>query len=166
MSDTLISGRRLCTLSVLYACTRDVLAIAVDTSLPGPVVTELPDQIIQTRQRPQRITLDNGPELASNWFDQWADRNGIQLDYIDPGKPVQSAVMESFNGRFRDECLNSHGVPSGPTNLEDARRTVEARRVDYNRERPHSSLDYRTPEEVYQELIRGFDGAVMAAGFS
>ena len=161
MSDTLSNGRRLRTLSVLDTCTREALAIAVDTSLPSQVVTRLLDWIIQTRQRPQRITLDNGPELTSIWFDQWADQNRIELDYIDPGKPVQNAVMESFNGRFRDECLNSHWF----TSLEDARRTIEEWRLDYNRERPHSSLGYRTPEEVHHQLIRDFDGSI-AAGFS
>lgn len=162
MSDTLSNGRRLRILSVLDTCTREALAIAVDTSLPSQAVTWLLDWIIQARQRPQRITLDNGPELTSRWFDQWADRNGIQLDYIDLGKPVQNAVMESFNGRFRDECLNSHWF----TSLDDARRTIESWRLDYNRERPDSSLSYRTPEEVHQELTRLFDGPTIAAGFS
>lgn len=91
MSDTLSTGRRIRTLSVLDTCTREALAIAVDTSLPSRAVTRLLDWIIQMRQRPRRITLDNGPELTSIWFDQWADQNGIALDYIDPGKPVQNA---------------------------------------------------------------------------
>jgi putative transposase len=162
MSDTLSSGRRLRTLSVLDTCTREALGIVVDTSLPNQAVTRLLDWVIHTRQRPQRITLDNGPELTSIWFDQWADQNGIVLDYIDPGKPVQNAVMESFNGRFRDECLNSHWFMS----LDDARRTIEAWRLDYNQERPHSSLGYRTPEEVHHDLIRTLDGSTVAAGFS
>ena len=161
MSDTLNTGRRLRTLSVLDTCTREALAIAVDTSLPSQAVTRVLDEILLARPRPERITLDNGPELTSHWFDQWADHHGIVLDYIEPGKPVQNAVMESFNGRFRDECLNSHWF----TSREDARRTIEAWRIDYNRERPHSSLGYRTPEEVHQELIRDFDGSI-AAGFS
>ena len=162
MSDTLSTGRRLRTLSVLDTCTREALAIAVDTSLPSRAVTRLLDDIFWTRQPPQRITLDNGPELTSLWFDQWASNHGITLDYIDPGQPVQNAVMESFNGRFRDECLNSYWF----TNLEDARRTIEAWRLDYNQERPHSSLGYRTPKEVHDDLIRPFDGSMMAAGFS
>jgi putative transposase len=92
---------------------------------------------------------------------QWADQNGIQLDYIDPGKPVQNAVMGSFNGRFRDECLNSHWF----TSLEAARQPIEGWRLDYNQERPHSSLGYRTPEEVHNQLTRDFDGSI-AARFS
>ena len=161
MSDTLSTGRRLRTLSVLDTCTREALAIAVDTSLPSLTVTRVLDGIFLSRPRPERITLDNGPELTSHWFDQWADHNEIELDYIDPGKPVQNAVMESFNGRLRDECLNCHWF----TSLEDARRTIEAWRIDYNRERPHSSLGYRTPEEVHHDLIRPFDQSI-AAGFS
>lgn len=161
MSDTLSTGRRLRTFSVLDTCTREALAIAVDTSLPSQAVTRVLERILLSRPRPERITLDNGPELTSHWFDQWADRNGITLDYIDPGKPVQNAVMESFNGRFRDECLNSHWF----TSLDDARRTIEAWRIDYNQERPHSSLSYQTPEEVHAQLIRDFDGS-LAAGFS
>ena len=161
MSDSLRTGRRLRTLSILDTCTREALAIAVDTSLPSRVVTRVLDRILLSRPRPERITLDNGPELTSHWFDQWADQHGIELDYIEPGKPVQNAVMESFNGRFRDECLNSHWF----TSLDDARQTIEAWRLDYNQERPHSSLGYRTPEEVHAQLIRDLDGSI-AAGFS
>lgn len=161
MSDTLCTGRRLRTLSILDTCTREALAIAVDTSLPSLAVTRVLERVLLVRPRPERITLDNGPELTSRWFDQWADQHGIELDYIEPGKPVQNAVMESFNGRFRDECLNSHWF----TSLEDARQTIEVWRIDYNQERPHSSLGYRTPEEVHHDLMRDFDGS-MAAGFS
>lgn len=161
MSDTLSNGRRLRTLAVLDTCTREALAIAVDTSLPSQAVTRVLEGILRSRRGPDRITLDNGPELTSHWFDQWADHNGITLDFIEPGKPVQNAVMESFNGRFRDECLNSHWFIS----LDDARRTIEAWRMDYNRERPHSSLGYQTPKEVHDQLIRDFDRSV-AAGFS
>ena len=104
--------------------------------------------------------------MTSTWFDQWADRNGIGLNYIDPGKPVQNAVIESFHGRFRDECLNCHCAQRAPASLDDARRTIKAWRLDDNQERPHSSLDYRTPEEVHHDLIRTFNGSTMAAGFS
>lgn len=161
MQDTLASGRRVRTLSVLDTCTREALAIAVDTSLPSRAVTQILDRIIRERQRPQAIVLDNGPELTSRWFDQWAAWQGIHLDYIEPGKPVQNAVMESFNGRFRDECLNSHWF----TSLADARQIIESWRIDYNQTRPHSSLDYQTPEEVYRQLTGDFDGSI-AAGFS
>ncbi len=97
--------------------------------------------------------MDNGPELTSRRLDQWADERGIRLHFIEPGKPVQNAVLESFNGRLRDECLNQHWFLS----LADARRIVEDWRIDDNDVRPHSSLDYRTPKEVYQQLTRSFD---------
>ena len=82
-------------------------------------------------------------------MDQWAYRNGVALHFIDPGKPVQNAFIESFNGKFRDECLNQ----SWFTSLEDARRIIEAWREDYNTVRPHSSLGYRTPEEYAAEVV-------------
>lgn len=165
MSDALCPegarGPRLRTLSLLDTCTREPLAIAVDTSLPIQAVTRVLDGILLLRQRPEHITWDSGPELTSPWFDEWADRNGIELVYINPGKPVQNAGyprvgMESFNVRYRNEYWI--------TNLEDARRSIEAWRIDCNRARPHSSHDY-TPEEVHARLIRNFDGSI-AAGFS
>ena len=161
MQDTLASGRRLRTLSVLDTCTREALAIAVDTSLPSRAVTRVLDRIIGERQPPHTIVLDNGPELTSRWFDQWAAGHEIHLAFIEPGNPIQNAVMESFNGRFRDECLHQYWF----TSLADARQIIEAWRIDYNQTRPHSALGYQTPEEVHQQYMRAFDGS-MAAGFS
>jgi putative transposase len=157
MSDTLANGRKIRILSVLDTCTREVLSIEVNTSLPGTAVTHTLDQIVASRQAPQAIVLDNGPELTSKQVDQWATSQGVQLEFIEPGKPIQNAVMESFNGRFRDECLNQYWF----TSLADARQTIETWRMDYNQTRPHSSLGYQTPEEAYRQ----FDGSI-AAGFS
>jgi putative transposase len=92
--------------------------------------------------------LDNGPELTSRVLDQWAYARGVRLRFIEPGKPVQNAVIESFNARLRDECLNEHWFLS----LADARRIVEAWRMDYNGNRPHSSLGNLTPEEYKNSL--------------
>ena len=92
---------------------------------------------------PEVIQVDNGPEFISRVVDQWAYANGVTLHFIDPGKPVQNAFIESFNGKFRDECLNQNWH----TSLEDARRSIETWRVDYNTVRPHSSLGYLTPVE-------------------
>lgn len=154
MSDALGQGRRIRVLSVLDTCTREALAIEVNTSLPSVSVIAVLDQVIGDRGRPQEIVMDNGPELTSRRLDQWADERGIQLHFIEPGKPVQNAVMESFNGRLRDACLNQHWF----LDLADARRIIEDWRIDDNEIRPHSSLGYRTPKEVYQQLIRSFDG--------
>ena len=108
------------------------------------------DRVVGQRGLPKEIVLDNGPELTGKALARWASERGVRLRFTDPGKPVQNAVCESFNGRLRDECLNQHWFLS----LADARRTVEAWRIDYNRERPHSSLGYRTPEEFRWD----FDG--------
>jgi transposase InsO family protein len=92
---------------------------------------------------PDGLRLDNGPEFTSRCFIAWAEQRGVPLIYIQPGKPVQNSYIESFNGRFRDECLNANWFE----NLVDARGKIEAWRLDYNQAMPHSSLAYRTPEE-------------------
>jgi len=144
VSDALAWGRRIRLLAVEDAYTREALAIEVDTSLSGVRVARVLDHVIEERgQAPREIVLDNGPELTSRALDQWAYDRGVRLRFIDPGKPVQNAFIESFNGRFRDECLNEHWFLT----LADARRIVEDWRIDYNRNRPHSSLGNLTPQE-------------------
>lgn len=143
VSDTLASGRRIRCLTVVDCFTRESPAIETDTSLPGARVVRVLEAISVERGLPCTILTDNGPELTSRVLDQWAYEHGVQLRFIDPGKPVQNAFIESFNGRFRDECLNQHWFLS----LAQARRVVEAWRLDYNRARPHSSLGYLTPAE-------------------
>lgn len=144
VSDTLWWGRKIRLLTVVDACTRESLAIEVDTSLSGARVARVLDQVTGTRgAAPVEITLDNGPELTSKALDQWAYERGVRLRFIEPGKPVQNCFIESFNGRLRDECLNEHWFQSLP----HARRIVEEWRIDYNRNRPHSSLGNQTPEE-------------------
>lgn len=144
MHDTLISGRRFRCLNVVDAFNRESLASEVDTSLPAGRVVQVLDEIALERGSPQRLTVDNGPEFRSRLLDAWAYAHGVELVFIDAGKPAQNAVVESFNGRMRDECLNLHWFHT----LEDARATIEAYRQDYNCVRPHSALGYRTPEEV------------------
>ena len=110
---------------------------------------------------PETLVVDNGPELRGRALEEWAWHRGVKLFFIDPGKPVQNAYIESFNGRFREECLNLHWF----TNLAEARRIIEAWRVDYNERRPHSSLNYRTPAEfaAVRRSATG-DGAALAVG--
>jgi len=144
VSDALSWGRKIRMLTVIDAYSRESLAIEVDTSLPGQRVARVLDRVIGERgAAPTEITLDNGPELTSRALDQWAYEKGVRLHFIEPGKPVQNAFIESFNGRLRDECLNEHWFPS----LADARRIIEWWRIDYNQNRPHSSLGNLTPEE-------------------
>jgi putative transposase len=144
VSDALTWGRKIRLLPVIDVFTREALAIEVDTSLPGTRVVQVLERLVgEQGEAPSEILLDNGPELTSRALDQWAYQRGVRLRFIEPGKPVQNAWVESFNSRLRDECLNEHWFLS----LADARRIVEAWRMDYNRIRPHSSLGNRTPEE-------------------
>jgi putative transposase len=129
VSDALSWGRRIRLLAVVDTVTREALAIEVDTSLPGERVVRVLERIAAERGVPGAIVLDNGPELTGRALDQWAYGRGVQLRFIQPGKPIQNAFAESFVGRLRDECLNEHWF----TSLADARRTVEAWRRDYKR---------------------------------
>lgn len=143
VTDALANGRAIRSLTVLDDFTKESPAIEVDTSLSGLRVTRVLDRIIAERGKPDGLRLDNGPEFTSRCFIAWAEQSGVPLIYIQPGKPVQNSYIESFNGRFRDECLNANWFE----NLADARRKIEAWRLDYNQARPHSSLAYRTPAE-------------------
>jgi len=143
VQDTLSWGRKFRLLTVVDAYTRESLAIEVDTSLSGVRVARVLERVVTERGRPTEIVLDNGPELTSRALDQWAYERGVQLQFIDPGKPQQNGFIESFNGRLRDECLNEHWFLSLP----HAQRTIEDWRLDYNLNRPHSSLGNLTPEE-------------------
>jgi putative transposase len=101
----LTDGRRLRTLNIVDAFTRECLAIEVDTSLPAARVTRVLDKLVWQYGLPETLRIDNGPEFISTALDRWAFQHGVALHFIQPGKPVQNAHVESFNGRFRDECL-------------------------------------------------------------
>ncbi len=145
--DALASGGKFRTLNLMDGFTREALEIEVDRSLPGRRVVGVLDGLKETRGLPEAIQLDNGPEFICRRVDQWAYWNGVRLHFIDPGKPTQNAFIESFNGKFRDECLNQNWF----FDLVDARRIIRAWKEDYNTVRPHSSLGYRTPEEFARE---------------
>jgi putative transposase len=154
VADALWWGRRLRMLTVVDTYTRESLAIEVDTSLSGARVARVLDRVIGERAAvPAEIVMDNGPELTGKALDQWAYERGVQLRFIAPGKPQQNGYIESFNGKLRDECLNEHWF----TTLYDAREKVEAWRVEYNRERPHSSLGNQTPEAFRRSLTERKD---------
>jgi len=149
VSDGLAWGLKIRMLTIVDAYTRESLAIEVDTSLPGVRVARVLDRVIAERgAKPDEIRLDNGPELTSKALDQWAYENGVRLRFIDPGKPVQNAYIESFNGRLRDECLNEHWFLT----MAHARETIEEWRTDYNQRRPHSALGNLTPLEFARVL--------------
>ena len=150
VSDALASGRRIRVLTVIDDFTRESLATEVDTSLPSLRVTRVLDRLVAEHGLPELITVDNGPEFAGRTLDAWAYAHGVRLHFIDPGKPVQNAYIESFNGRLRDECLNEHWFMSLPA----ARVIVEAWRDDYNAVRPHSALGNLTPEELAEQMAK------------
>lgn len=135
MQDMLADGRRFRTLNSRDTVTRECLAIEVDTSWPGARVVRVLDPLVDWHGAPKRITVDNGPEFAGQALDAWASRHGVRLDFIDPGKPMQKGFMESFNGKFRDECLNQHWFGSLP----QARQIIATWREQYNTQRPHSA---------------------------
>ncbi len=141
--DAIANGRKFRTANLKDDCTRECPAIDVAISLPGSRVVEMLERVARERGYPDVITVDNGPELRGRALDGWAHDHGVKLYFIDPGKPTQNAYIESFNGRFREECLNLHWF----TSLDEAQRIIENWRIDYNRGRPHSSLKYQTPEE-------------------
>jgi putative transposase len=143
VADALIDGRKLRALTIVDDFTRECLAIEVDTSLPGSRVVAVLERLRDLRGLPRSITVDHGPEFEGRVLDAWAYQHGVDLAFIRPGKPVDNCYIESFNGRFRDECLNEHWFIT----MAHARSTIEAWRIEYNTERTHSSLNDLTPEE-------------------
>ncbi len=149
ISDTLANGRNFRALTIVDEYTRECPAIEADTSLPGARVIRVLEQLSITRGLPGEIRVDNGPEFVSRAVRSWCEHKHILLRYIQPGRPMQNGHVESFNGRFRDECLNANWF----TSLQHAKKTIAEWRRDYNVERPHSSLNYRTPNEFAAKLV-------------
>jgi putative transposase len=139
--DSLADGRRLRVLTVIDQWSRESPALEVEVSLTGEHVTKGLERLRNTRGVPTIIQSDNGAEFTGRKMDQWADEHGVRLHFIQPGKPLQNAFIESFNSRLRQQCLNQHVFIS----LDDARRKIERWRIEYNCARPHSSLGYLTP---------------------
>lgn len=149
VSDGFIDGRRLRCLNIVDDFTKECLAIEVDTSLPGKRVVAVLERLAECRGLPKSMTVDNGPEFISKALDEWAYRRQLQLRFIEPGKPQQNAYIESFNGKFRDECLNEHWFLS----MRHARQVIAEWRQEYNQERPHSSLGYLTPSSFADRFL-------------
>jgi putative transposase len=134
--DRVMDGPRFRALAVIDEWSRESLAIEVDVSLTGERVTRVLERLSNERGLPAIIRAHNGPEFTGRVLDQWAFERGA-------GQPIQNAFIESFNSRLREECLNEHVFVS----LDDARNKIEKWRIEYNRERPHSSLGHLTPEQ-------------------
>ena len=141
VSDQMATGRRFRTLNIVDDYTRECVGQLVDTSISGQRLAAFLDVLGNQYGLPREIVLDNGPELTSKAMFLWVQRTGVKLNFIQPGKPVQNAFCESFNGTFRDNCLNQHWFMS----IKEARTVINEWRKHYNEERPHSSLGYQPP---------------------
>jgi len=153
--DRLANGRRFKCLTMTDLCSKEVPVIEVDVSIGGARVCRILNQLFTTRPLPETVILDNGPEFAGMALDAWAAQHGVHLHFIQPGKPVQNAFIESFNGKFRDECLNEHWFLT----LQEAQLVIEAWRREYNEERTHSTIGDVTP----QEFINTYQGGAHVA---
>lgn len=143
VSDALFNGRRFRVLTIVDNFSRESLGMLVDQKITGEQVSLFLTKLGGHRGTPQSIRVDNGPEFISKALDKWAYERKVALDFSRPGKPTDNAFIESFNGSFRDECLNANWFLS----LDDARRKIETWRRDYNEFRPHSALGHKTPKE-------------------
>jgi len=146
MGDSLATGRTFRIFNLVDDYSREAIATEVDTSLPGLRVVRVLERVAETRPLPAVIVCDNGPEFTGRALDAWAYARGVQLHFIRPGKPIENAFVESFNGRLRDECLNENWF----ADLQEARTKIGVWRIDYNEVRPHSALGNRTPTEYAQ----------------
>lgn len=149
VADARADGRRVRVLAVLDVYSRECLVLEVAASFPAFRVTRALDLAIAARGRPAVITLDHGTEFTGRHFDAWAYQQGIRIDFIRPGRPVENAFIESFSGRLRDEGLNTHGWQD----LDEARRALEDWRRDYHDVRPHSSLSDLVPSAHVAALV-------------
>jgi putative transposase len=140
-------GRPFRVLTVVDQWSRQSPILEAASSMSGGTVSVALDRAVATGTAPRSITVDHGTEFMSRALEDWAYQRGVQLDCIRPGKPVENAFIESFNGRLRDECLNVHQF----TSIEDARAKIEAWRIDYNQRRPHGSLGHLTPDEYARQ---------------
>ena len=149
VASTLADGRRLRMLTVVDVCTRECVAIEVGQRLGAEDVVRTLERARRERGRPRRLFCDNGSEFQSRLVDLWAFQHQVTVEFSRPGKPTDNAHIESFNGRFRDECLNIHWF----TDLTEASTLVEAWRRHYNESRPHTALNELTPREYADRMI-------------
>ena len=151
MSDTLANGQSVRILTILDVCTRESIAIRVDSRFSANKVVKVLEEVTMERGKPNSIRVDNGPEFTGRMLDLWTYFNKVTLDFSRPGKPTDNAFIESFNSRVRQECLNAHYFLS----LLDAQEKVEQWRNYYNKFHPHSSLGNLAPEEFAITKARG-----------
>ena len=143
VSDSMYNGRRFRVFNLLDDCSRESVVQHPDFSITGMKLVRIFEELKRERKLPKQLVCDNGTEFTSKAFRKWADENNVEIHYIEKGKPTQNAFVESFNGKFRDECLNEEWF----TSIAQARSIIEAWRIDYNNERPHNGLNGLSPYE-------------------
>ena len=148
VSDALYDGRKFRTFNLIDDFSREAIVQHADFSISGVRLVRIFEEIKKTRCLPRQVVCDNGTEFTSKAFTKWARENDLEIHYIDKGKPTQNAFAESFNGKFRDECLNEEWFES----LRDAKSKIEVWRLDYNSERPHSGLNGLSPLEFIEKI--------------
>jgi putative transposase len=148
MSDSMVGGRKLRTLNIIDDCTREALAIEIDTSLSAKRVTRVLDRVVHERGKPVSIRVDNGPEFTSHEYTLWCKRHGITIQYTQPGKPMQNGYIERFNRLYREAVLDAYLF----FELEEVRILTEQWIEEYNERRPHESLNNFTPTE-YKKMV-------------
>lgn len=151
--DALVTGRRIKVWTVVDGCAKKAVDLVADFGIPGHYFARILDQVARFRGYPKAVRTDQGPEFTGRALDQWAYLHGVQLKLIQPNKPTQNAFIESFNGKFREECLNELWFHT----LEHAGVIINQWRKDYNECRPHSMLGYKTPVEM-TEILRNHGG--------
>ncbi len=140
-------GSRSCARAIVDDCSKSSPGLLTDYSITSKDMTDFFDSLPRL---PSKIRCDNGPEMTSRHFLDWARRRGIEIEYIEPGKPIQNAYIESFNSRLRDECLNEEIF----LDLADAKKKIEKWRRYYNEKRPHTSLNFKTPKQFEEEFVQ------------
>jgi putative transposase len=152
--DSLFNGHRFRALAIVDNYSRECLAIETGQSMTGAEVAGVVERLGKKRGAPDRIQCDNGSEFVSRALDKWAYENGVAMDFSRQGKPMDNAMIESFNGTFRDECLNVNWFLS----MEDAREKIEKSREEYNMFRPHSALGDLTPRQFVDKFLTRIQG--------
>ena len=147
VADQVQNGTRFRSLTIIDVFTREAVGIEVGQSLKGEDVVRTLNRLKQDRGVPKVLFCDNGSEFTSQTMDLWAYQNAAKIDFSRPGKPTDNAFVESFNGTFRAECLDTHWF----LDLKEAKQLIEAWRREYNESRPHASLKDRTPSEFVKE---------------
>lgn len=149
MMDATAEGKRFRLLTIVDDFTREAVSCLAERSISSLVVIRELERLAEIHEKfPLSIMIDNGPEFTSRAFLSWAQYRQVKLIFIQPGKPTENAYIESFNGKLRDECLNMNWF----MDLRQAKELIENWRVDYNYNRPHSSLNYLTPQQFKQQV--------------